>query len=250
MSRSFAIGSFTTVAIGTGTVATRLAGASGVSVFAWIKHTTTASNQVIIDSLIDSTNNIGVRLFSGTSGGIGQINFATRRTATDTTTQSINTVFSVVAGVWYPVLASASFLDRTHKGYLGNNVATTVFTSSTSGAFVSGTPTGTDRIGTTFANGAQFNGLISHLSVWNRELTGVEATMLAAGVSPQAIPNGLSLYFPMQDPQGIYDVVGGVQGTITGSVPIDEDPRSLWTPSTFLAPKTNIAKTVALLEAA
>lgn len=71
-----------------------------------------------------------------------------------------------------------------------------------------------------------FDGDIGHCAIWDIALSGGEVASLAAGISPLKIQknNNLVFYAPVngQDPE--YDVVGGVDLTVNGSVKSEEPP--------------------------
>ena len=63
-----------------------------------------------------------------------------------------------------------------------------------------------------------FDGQISEVGIWNRELSAAEAAMLASRFSPLHIPRGLVAYLPLigrQSPE--IDHVGRNDGTVTGA---------------------------------
>jgi len=79
-----------------------------------------------------------------------------------------------------------------------------------------------------------FDGDIGHCAIWNVDLTADEMASLAAGISPLKIQksNNLLFYAPLngQDPE--YDVIGGLDLTVNGSVKSEEPPI----PNSIVAP--------------
>ncbi len=78
-----------------------------------------------------------------------------------------------------------------------------------------------------------FDGDIGHCAIWDTPLTAGEVASLAAGVSPLKIHReNLLFYAPLngQDPE--YDVVGGLDLTVNGSIKSEEPPI----PNSIVAP--------------
>ena len=79
-----------------------------------------------------------------------------------------------------------------------------------------------------------FDGDIGHCAIWDTPLSDEEIASLAAGISPLKIQknNNLLFYAPVngQDPE--YDVIGGVDLTVNGSVKAEEPPI----PNSIVAP--------------
>jgi len=79
-----------------------------------------------------------------------------------------------------------------------------------------------------------FDGDIGHVAIWDTPLSDGEVASLAAGISPLKIQknNNLLFYAPVngQDPE--YDVIGGLDLTINGSVKSEEPPI----PNSIVAP--------------
>lgn len=72
-----------------------------------------------------------------------------------------------------------------------------------------------------------FDGDIGHCAIWDAGLTADEIESLAAGISPLKIHReNLLFYSPLngQDPE--YDVVGGLDLTVNGSIKSEEPPIS------------------------
>ena len=79
-----------------------------------------------------------------------------------------------------------------------------------------------------------FDGDIGHCAIWDTPLSAGEIASLAAGISPLKIQKGNNLLFyaPVngQDPE--YDVIGGIDLTVNGSVKSEEPPI----PNSIVAP--------------
>jgi hypothetical protein len=244
------------VAIGIAALNPLLAGAPAISSFAWVYARTLSATGAVTDNMaiavfINSSSAGNALRVSGNTTSVGLLS---RSQTADSIVSSTGTTGSFQTVRWCAIGGVSNYADKSVTLYTdGQRVGFTGGVSYGANAYTPGTPTFNDRLGAldTTDTTRQWNGFIAHAALWRTALTDADYAALAAGVSPLAIRReSLVSYFPLQDSQGIHDVVGGVRGTITGSVPIDEDPRSLWTPSTLLAPQNNLAKTVAILEAA
>jgi hypothetical protein len=244
------------VSLGTAALNPLLAGASAVSSFVWAYARTLSAGGLITDNvaIVAFVNSSSAGHALRVNGATNAVVLLSRSQTADAIVTTTATSGSFQANRWCSMGAVSNITDKSVALYTdGYRVGFAGGVSYGASAYTPGTLTAPDSLGAIdlLDTSRQWNGLLAHAALWRTALTDADYAALASGVSPLAIRReSLAAYFPLQDSQGIHDVVGGVQGTITGSVPIDEDTRSLWMPSTLLAPKTNIAKTVALLEAA
>lgn len=76
------------------------------------------------------------------------------------------------------------------------------------------------------------DGDLGHCAIWDRALTPGEIKSLSEGISPLQIRSNLLFYAPLngQDPE--YDVIGGLDLTVTGATKAEEPPI----PNSIVAP--------------
>lgn len=215
--------------LGTNIINPRLAGASGLTFFAWTQLDT-------VDTGDQGHNRILVILGSGVAAFL-LVNIDAQTTpgsnlvrveAKPTTgvAQIARTTASVVADgtTWQAIGAVADFGAGTLTPYLtgtGNQVAAT-YGSTT---YVAGTPTIPDQLGGWVDGGnvlRQYDGRLAHAALWRAPLDSVDMLYLALGVSPLDIrPNDLVAYWPLlgiHSPEIDYGPYN-MTVTITGSVP-------------------------------
>ncbi len=77
------------------------------------------------------------------------------------------------------------------------------------------------------------NAELAHAAIWNgRCLSPSEVLSLSNGINPLQIPEGLTFYAPLNGQSPEPDIVGGANGTLTGTTKSDEPPI----PNSVVAP--------------
>lgn len=78
------------------------------------------------------------------------------------------------------------------------------------------------------------DGNIGHCGIWDTDLTPSEIKSLASGISPLQIrrDNNLLFYAPLNGQTPEYDVIGGLDLTVTGAIKAEEPPI----PNSIVAP--------------
>lgn len=78
-----------------------------------------------------------------------------------------------------------------------------------------------------------YDGDIGHVAIWDKPLTAGEIESLANGISPLSIRSeSLLFYAPLNGQNPEYDVIGGLDLTVNGSVKSEEPPI----PNSIVAP--------------
>lgn len=108
-------------------------------------------------------------------------------------------------------------------------------------------------------DGTYFNGDIAEVGVWGRSLTDDEALILAAGMSPLAVSDGLVAYYPLFGRAGASggeeDWVGGLALSAANSPIVTDHPRIIYprrrsmivVPAAASGPPTLTALTASML---
>lgn len=184
---------------------------------AWARSTSIASNQDVVSIGVDGVNNNTFRLVM--AGGVGgdPVRLRTRDTVNadvDTTTGYFADTWHHVCGVEVSTSGRAVYLDGGSKG-----------TNATDA-----TPTGMNKtsIGIAANLGADFIGSIAEVGIWNVALTDAEVLVLSKGYSPLCVrPQSLVFYVPLirDDDE---DLVGGLSLTASGSPGITANPRIIY----------------------
>ena len=150
-------------------------------------------------------------------------------------TASSNHATDMAANIWYhglAVFASTTsricYLDGTTAV---ENTVEKVITMDRTGVGVSGD-------GTPFGH---FSGDIAEVAIWNHELTGVDAAMLAQGYSPLFIrAHNLLAYWPLI--RGLNDKVAGLTLTASGTA-VSNHPRVIYPSEIWTPHKAGVAPT-------
>jgi hypothetical protein len=255
MGRSFTKNLSNYCSLGNNAIGSLLAGAPAISYHTWMywRSGTETTNQR--HALINIIGNAGTASFSVWPNGTNvRINMLSRSVNTDGANVLLGTAGEIRLNEWFSIGGIASFQNSRCKTFINGNPSINTSAAYANAYYTQGNATSADRIGAsgTGDTALQFDGIIAHTALWRCELTHADYKDLAAGLDPKSLyPESLVAYFPMQDPNGIDNVVAETPGTITGSIPITEDPpQSLWTPDELLRPNMNVAKFVATLEAA
>jgi hypothetical protein len=223
------------LSLGAGAIGPLLNGAAGVTFACWVIQDTQAvtDGDDVFLANHSTLGSVGLRLRHGT--GI-RLTGALRRQNADTGNVPLGAT-TLSTGIWYHVGVTVTF-GSNGKVYLnGADDGTTMAGGSvatTSGTFVSSTGTNHDALGAAFSGTApistarQLDGRMAEAALWNIELTAADFASLARGFTPDQIrPQNLVAYWPfIGDGTNIRDLRNTKNGTITGSIPRADHPRT------------------------
>ncbi len=230
MARDFSKNTSNYVSLGANAISSRLSGAAGITIGAWINgdvFDSTDFNNRILSPLISSTTTSGI-VFCVAGGPPARLRIAARsETAGTLFTCDGSTTLST--GTWYHLAATIDIAGDAMGVYVNGASDGTSSPTFVSTSYTPGTPTGPDLIGavpsaggTPSSTGVQFDGRIADLAVWNAALSSGEIAGMARGVSPMRVRTAsLVAYYPMiGDGSSVTNFRGGTPlGTITGSIP-------------------------------
>jgi hypothetical protein len=233
MARDFTKNLANRLTLPTGLIATSLSGVPAISVHAWVYIRSVSSNSVsdnaVFNSIVNGTTSSLRLAFDGTSG-----NPRIRATG-----RPRNSGAGVVTGAsnvpmnqWASVGAVFNFAGDRNTAYLNGSADASATFAYADTSYATGIPTDNDSIGHSAPSIDQVNyhldGLIAELALWDGDI-GVDAFgELYAGRIPSAVrPSIIRHYWPLVgiDPVTEPDLVGRVNGTIAGFVPIADHPR-------------------------
>lgn len=238
MSRSFTKNVSNYMSLGINGVNPLISGAGAVSVHVWAKpssyDTGFALNTVFRNYINNSSSGVLMSINNGTSD---LLVFGARSTTGDSF-QSKTSTSTVPTGSWSSLGGVLNFAAGTVTPYFNGTAeggGSVTFGAST---YTPGTPsTVHDSIGSQLvvspgSTTQQFNGSLSLLAIWTIALTGTNFSDLAAGAWPGAVGSSPPvLLMPLagySSPES--SLVGGLSGTITGSVPAGSDDPGVWAP--------------------
>lgn len=229
MSRSFTKNTGNIVALSTrDRLHNLLAGSARVTWATWIYPRSVSGTSTTSDSFWATA------VSSSSAGLVGKLDTNRRigsggRAASGDTYAPAYSTGAIPLNRWSHVAAVLDVEQDRIRFYIGGILDSEVAHSwSSVTAVAGGVTTGTERIGARSngsTNSEQIDGLLAQLAFWRRELSADEILELSRGLVPEALPNGLAAAFPLNGADARpRSIVSDLEGVITGSIPVAEDP--------------------------
>lgn len=238
MARDFSKNTSNHMSLGAASVSPLLHGSAAISLAAWVNidsftAATAFCNDVLALSFSTDTAS-AVLLFDTTSSVNGVKVFA--RAESSESGQTAKGTTSLSTGVWYHVGCVIDYANDRIRVYVNGSQEVNQAVSFTATSFTGATSGGTkpDGVGVDFAAGGsptsttrQMDGRIAEVGIWSSDIGDGNFAALADAISPSLIrPATLAVYMPLNgrnSPER--DLVGGLSGTITGTIPYADHPR-------------------------
>lgn len=230
MARDFSKNTSNHLRLGVNAINPRISGAAAISVHAMVfpdSFNTSADNNLVCEFYI---NNGGSGVLLGIHNGSSAVVRVAGRSQTSDSYQVRNGTTALVAGSWYSVGGALNFAGDLITPYYNGVAENGGAASFGAFAYTPGTPVSTnDAIGGnhTPTSALQFDGRIAEFAVWKKDIGAAGFRALAGGVSALLVCHeSLVFYMPLlggNSPER--DLVGGLTGTITGSIPSAPHPR-------------------------
>lgn len=206
----------------------RVVGASAISINAWVyprSVTGTGSDNRVINAVIDGGNLTGFMIGLFNSSGLAKIRVGGRSVGTDSF-QRLDGPTTVPFNTWSNIGAVLDYANDQERVYFNGALdasAAKVFGNTT--YTQNSAPTVGDAIGSSTSppggTAEQFDGYIAELAVWAGDIGDTGMYQLARRFAPKLVRFNLArVYFPLigrSNPER--DIVGGLTGNITGSIP-------------------------------
>jgi len=237
MSRNFTKNTANYMTTGVNSFGSLLAGLGVFSFHAIVKLTSKNSSGTQGDDLfyiMRSNTQVGLSVTMTGSAVVNQVRIFARSQAADSG-QTVDSTTTLSTGTEYSLGGVVNVASDSMRIYVNGSQEASSSVSFGATTWTSDTPTtASDAIGCSLnssnvptSTARQTNGLISELAFWNIDIATAGFAQLANRTSAQLVfPSALLIYFPLvgyQSPER--DYVGGMSGTITGTVAADIHPR-------------------------